>query len=142
MRCLALILGAAVLATSVGAAAAKFDILVVKGSKSEAGSFDRDIGPYTKQLKEIGYKSAHVTSSLSFNLAMNKTRSFDVSPKVEAEITPTKVKDGFIHFDLKVSHPGKDPIRIGYKIPDGKHTIISRQSKGPHKYILIIKARR
>jgi len=139
MKLSAIILTFSIFIFTVQAAAVSFDVTVVSASKGGSG-FDQSLGPYKKQLAEMGYRSARVISRPGFSVNLNQKRSFTVKGNVTAEIVPTSVSNGFINFDFKMIKGNKIIVRLSYRIPNGKHTIIVGPSERKRKYILIIRA--
>ena len=139
MKLSAIILTFSILIFTVQAAATSFDVTVVSASKEGSG-FDPSLGPYKKQLMEMGYRSARVISRPGFSANLNQKRSFKVKGNITAEITPTSVSNGFINFDFKMLKGKKVIVKLSYRIPNGKHTIIVGPNEKRKKYILIIRA--
>jgi hypothetical protein len=139
MRLLAILIGFSILTLSLGAVAVSFDITVVEASKEGSG-FDPGLNAYKKQLSEMGYRSGKEISSTGFNSDIGKNRTFKVAGNISAEITPTAVNNGFINFDFKMTQGGNEIVKLSYKIPNGKHTIIVGPSSKKNKYVIIIRA--
>ena len=139
MKFSAIILGLSTLALATHAVAISFDITVVEASKS-GSSLDSALGPYKRQLVEMGYRSGKIISRQSLSAALNEKKDFRVKGNISAEITPTSVENGFINFDFKMVKGTKTIVRLSYRIPDGIHTIIVGPSEKKKKYIVIIRA--
>ena len=125
MKLSAIILGLSILALATHAVAISFDITVVEASKS-GSSLDSALGPYKRQLVEMGYRSGKIISRQSLSAALNEKKDFRVK--------------GNINFDFKMVKGTKTIVRLSYRIPDGIHTIIVGPSEKKKKYIVIIRA--
>lgn len=139
MKLSTLIIVFAILALSLEAAAVSFNIIVVEGSK-KGTSYSQSLAAYKKQLGDMGYSSCKQISAQGFSLEKGKSKPFKVAGNVSAEIKPTSVADGFIHFDLRMTQGGNEVLKINYRISDGGHTIIAGPFSGQTRYIIIIKA--
>jgi hypothetical protein len=139
MRLSAILIGFSILALSLGVVAVSFDIIVVEASKEGSG-FSPSLNAYKNQLSTMGYKSGKEISSNGFNLDIGKTKSFGIAGNISAQITPTAINEGFIHFDFKMTQGDNEIVKLGYKISNGKHTIIAGPSAKKNKYIIIIRA--
>lgn len=139
MKYFTLLLGLLIGCLCFEAFAASFDIIVVQASREGAG-FSSALAPYKEQLSNMGYNSGNVISNRGFNLVIGKAGKFNVAGDISAQITLTKIDDGFIHFEFKMFQGDNMIVKMGYRIPDGKHTIISGPSSKNNKYIIIIRA--
>ena len=133
-------LGLAVLLVlfALDACAVDFKIVVVKPSR-EGSDFDAGLAPYKKQLLELGYRSATIESTENISPGLNKTVKLNMASKTRIELTPTSQDDSYVRFELKISHVGKDPVKLNYRVPRGKHTFVVGSSE-KHKYLIIIKS--
>jgi len=123
------------------AATVTFDVSVVQASK-QGSSFDAGLSSYKDKLMEMGFRSGQVISSQRLNSKLNEKKSFTVKGNLSAEITPTSVKDGFINFDLRLTDGSETKVKLSYKIPNGKDTIIVCPSSSKKtRYVIIIKAK-
>jgi len=140
MKISVVILSFSIMIFAAHAAAITFDVSVVQASKEGSG-FDADLSPYLSKLTEMGFSSGQVMSSRQLNAELNEKKSFVVKGNLSAEIIPTSIKDGFIKFDLKLVDGNETKVKLSYKIPNGKDTIIVCPSSSKKKrYVIIIKA--
>lgn len=139
MKYLVLLSGLIIASLAFEALAASFDIIVVEASKEGSG-FSSALAPYKDQLSNMGYNTGRIISNRGFNLGIGKSGNFNVAGDISAQITLTKIDDGFIHFEFKMLQGDNMIVKMGYRIPDGKHTIISGPSSKNNKYIIIIRA--
>lgn len=139
MKLSAIFLSLSILMFTAHAVAISFDIIVVEASK-DGSRFDSGLGPYKRQLVEMGYRTAQIISRQTLSAELNESKGFRVKGNISAEITPTSVKNGFINFDFKMVKGTSTIVRLSYKIPNGKHTIIVGPSEKKKKYIVIIRA--
>ena len=126
-----------------GAAAAKrteFKITIIAASKS-SGGIDSKLNHLKKNLSQLSqYSKFRYVSAMSFTLAPNDQRGFDISGGFRGSIRLKSIKNKRAAFNFKLSSRSKGPVDINYSISIGGVTMIVGPSVHSETYIIVIQA--